>query len=260
MIFAKRRLAATLLTALAFMILANSDGLSQNPNSPPRDLNKGPIADSTQYLADGAKDRSRQVEHNNHPGAEEIKELPAGVSRLPEIWDQIGELGALPVKDADAIFVAEVTKNAALLSADRTSVFSTFGVKVSQVLLNHLGEAIRVGGIAELERYGGRVKYPDGKTEEVNVDGRYYPNVGSTYIFFVEQTPKRERWTSGNAEGLNIITAYEVKDGKIYAMDRAHNPGALPYEKYDGTPEESFLSIVTAQIKQESTKPLGGAL
>jgi hypothetical protein len=213
-----------------------------------------------QYLAYTPKDRARQVENNNHSSMAEIKELPPGVSRLPEIWDHIGEYKSLPLKDADAVFIGQVTKSAAFFSTDRTSLFSTFDVSVSQVLLNRLGEGIQNGQTEELERYGGRVKYPDGKIEEISVDGRRYPDVGSTYIFFVEQTPKKERWTNGNAEALNIITAYEVKGGKVYALDRTHNPDTLPYEKYDGTPEDTFLSVLETKIQEDLKEtPAGGA-
>ena len=249
------------LTLLALTISSHGQSANASANTPPPDVKHGPIADSTQYLAGTTKVRSRQVENNNHPGTGEIKELPPGATRLPEIWDPVGSTESVPVKKADAIFIGEVTKASAVLSADRTSLFSIFDVKVSQVLLNNLGEPIQVGNTAQVERYGGRLKYPDGKMEAINVDGRHYPEVGSKYIFFVEQTPKKARWTSGNAEGLSIITAYEVRGGKVYALDKTHNAGALPYEKYDGTPEDKFLSIVGSTIQQVSKQaPTGGAL
>ncbi len=254
--------AVMLILALAILLIGDQLNFAQQDaiqnGKEITQQNPGPIIDSSDMSTDSPKEANRRASHNRE-AQQPIEELHGDVTRLPENRDAIGGHNPLPVNTSDAILIGRVDRSAAHFSSDRTGVFSTFEVSVTKVLsTDKLTESIQDGSTIVIERDGGRVRYPSGKIESLSVYGRNMPDVNSTYLFFVKESPGAKPWTPTNDEGLDLLTGYELKDGKVYALDRAPRPGLLLYEKFDGTAEGDLIQMVESLVQKRCDTTAGG--
>jgi len=180
--------------------------------------------------------------------AKQIRRRKKHNSRSPAITektDQIlqhsdWELGlpALPIAKSVAVVIGEVTTAQAYFSEDESQIYSEFDVRVNEVLKNHdqpFGDAIVV------ERLGGRVKFPSGKTAVSSVAHQDLPQVGKRYVLFLIHE------YSGD-EDYTILTGYELRNGLVFPLD---TPGSgHPILAYTGVAETSFRNdLINALTK-----------
>lgn len=157
---------------------------------------------------------------------------------------------ALPVTESAAIVVGEVTDARAYLSDDKTYVYSEFAVRVDEVLKNTSAEALALGTSITTMRGGGAVRLPSGKVIQRGSGGKPFPRVQRKYLFFLKYE------TEG--QDFPIITAYELRDGRIFPLDGLDIDGRLlePYVAYHelkGANERDFLNKVREAIGKAST-------
>jgi hypothetical protein len=158
----------------------------------------------------------------------------------------------IPAAESQAIALGEVISAHAYLSNDKTSVYSEFTVRVADVLKNENTWSLYPGAQIEVERSGGRLRFPSGKVLLRGAPyGKNMPRLGQRYLFFLKQ----------NDEGhsYSIITAYELRSGSVYPLDRSPD-GDLKsrqfaeYEAYSGMDETTFISHVLVAIQKVGKK------
>src|SRR5262245_31659650 len=84
----------------------------------------------------------------------------AGAKGILDSWMQT--LPALPVVAGDAIVVGDITSAQAFLSPDKTGVYTEYTVRVDEMLKQYSAAPIVTGGFVDVQREGGRVRFPSG--------------------------------------------------------------------------------------------------
>lgn len=132
-------------------------------------------------------------------------------------------LPALPVAESAAVVVGRITDAQAYLSNDKTGVYSVFTVQVAEVIKNPSDQSLTNTSSIEVERDGGRVRFPNGRT--LIYVSTNMPEVGIRYVLFLAH-PQGE-------SDFQILTGYELRDGKAYRLDDL--PNLSVYENTDET-------------------------
>ena len=130
--------------------------------------------------------------------------------------------------------IGTINTSQAFVSDDKSGVYSEFAVKVDDVLKADSPDVV-VGCLAEVERAGGRVKFLSGRTHWYSVDKENMPAPGRRYVFFLKR--------DNAGEGLRIITAYELRDGKVFPLDDL--PQFLVNE---GKDEVEFMTAIRSVV------------
>lgn len=141
-----------------------------------------------------------------------------------------------PIVDSDLIVEGQVTDSAAYLSDDRGTVYSEFTVRISNIIKADPNLNIKLQDSITTERYGGRVKYPGGKTIRYGFGGIGSPAKGKTYLLFLAKT---------QSENYLIVTGYEFRGGKVFSLDGTHllrnGQGNWNSDKHNNQDIQSFM-------------------
>src|SRR5215217_6393249 len=78
------------------------------------------------------------------------------------VREPLGDISDLPADKSDLVVEGTVTDSAAFLSNDKGAVYSEITVHLSDVLKDSSNFNAKKGDSIETERFGGRVKYPNG--------------------------------------------------------------------------------------------------
>ena len=144
-------------------------------------------------------------------------------------------LTALPLTESSAVIVGQVTDAKAYLSNDKTGVYSAFTVQINEVLKNSSSVALSSASAIEVERDGGRVRFPGGRVLVYSINSQDMPVVGQRYVFFLTN-PYRQ-------SDFQILTAYELHEGKVSPLDDLPN-----LYRYQDADELNFLSELRTRI------------
>jgi hypothetical protein len=155
-------------------------------------------------------------------------------------WDEA--LPALPAGRSALVVLGEVIDAKAYLSNDQTGVYSEFTVRVERVLKNDKGSSVFPGEFITTERWGGRVIFPSGRAITYGNRGQGMPQLGQEYLFFLERNP----------EQYNLLTAYQLRSGKVQPLDGRSAPGGEDSEwggnAFKGKTVDEFLHDVESAI------------
>ena len=148
-------------------------------------------------------------------------------------------LPSLPVMQSNTVVLGEVLTAQAYLSTDQSGVYSEFNIRIEDVFKNADLESLATGCQIDVEREGGRVKFPSGHIHWYSVDKENMPLVGRRYIFFL---------TRGNQEeAFHILTAYELRGNKVFALDE------LPqFKSQAGKNETDFVNALRTLLTNPS--------
>ena len=194
------------------------------------DITKFPIADFSSTGPTDAKRKERGKKRDNsrwavHPNA------PSDSTVVVDSVDT--NLPGLPVEKAAGVITGVVSDAKAYLSNDKSGVYSSFSVIIDDVLKN--SGRLRVGQTIEIEREGGRVRFPSGRLHLYMVAEQDMPHTGSRYVFFLAKTEEDSVF--------EVITAYEIRADGIYSLDE------LPQTRsYDGSSAATFLQELRKQL------------
>lgn len=148
------------------------------------------------------------------------------------------ELSAIPANKSDVIVVGNVTNAQAYTSHSKTHVYSEFTVQVVEVIKNDVSNPITVNSSIDVDRIGGRVRFPNGRVGQYFIIGQHMPEVGKQYLLFI---------TKSDGKGdYNILTGYEIQDGIIHPLD--HPSTGHPITTREGSNATSFLNEVRAAV------------
>jgi len=196
----------------------------------PVDVTKFPIADFSDTGPTDAKRKERGKKRDNskwgvHP------DDPSDSNVLVDTVDP--NLPGLPVEKAAGVITGVVSDAKAYLSNDKSGVYSSFSVIIEDVLKNP--GRLAAGQTIEIEREGGRVRFPSGRLHLYTVAEQDMPHTGSRYVFFLAKTEDHSVF--------EVITGYEIRGDGIYSLDD------LPHTRsYDGTSAAIFLQELRKQL------------
>lgn len=157
------------------------------------------------------------------------------------------EISDLPTDKSDLIVEGTVTDSAAFLSNDRGAVYSEITVHVSDVLKDSSNLNAKNGHSIVTERFGGRVKYPNGQIVRYGIVGQGFPAKGRKYLFFLSRAGQ------GN---YNLLTAYELQGNKVQALDGARvnlGLGKWVFDKHNDEDYQAFRKATEQAIQNDST-------
>jgi hypothetical protein len=205
------------------------------------DTNHFPIAEYSASESSDSKRRARGEKRNKS----NWNVQPDALSNSTVVVDGVDlNLPAFPTEQAAAVVVGTVTDAKAYLSNDKTGVYSAFTVLIDEVLKNPGN--LSVGNLVEVEREGGRVKFPSGRVHLYMVSEQDMPRVGSRYVLFLAET---------NTESVfEILTGYEIRESSVYPLDD------LPKSRsHENTTPAKFMNELRLKLAQPSrsgaTKP-----
>ena len=194
------------------------------------DINQFPIAEFGNSQAPDAKRKDRGRKRDNSDWAVSPDAVSDGTVRVDGV-DLT--LPAFPVEKAGAVVIGAVTDGKAYLSNDQTGVYSSFVVTVEEILKNP--GKLKVGSPIEVEREGGRVRFPSGRVHLYLLSEQDMPHAGGRYVFFLSKTDYDSVF--------EIITAYEIRGNLIYPLDE------LPQaRKYEGASASAFLQELKTNL------------
>ena len=140
---------------------------------------------------------------------------------------------ALPLAQSSAVIVGLVSDAKAYLSNDKTGVYSAFTIQIHEILENSSNVSLSSALSIEVERDGGRVRFPGGRVLIYKISSQDMPAVGLRYVFFLTQVQS----------DFQILIAYELREGKVYPLDDLPN-----LYRYQNADELSFLRELRNRI------------
>jgi hypothetical protein len=205
----------------------------------PFDENRFPIADYDAVEPTDPVQRAKRQAKGKKYDKSSWRVYPNSVSDSMIRVDYVDRnLPPFPFDKSSVVAVGQVSNAQAYLSNDKTGVYSVFTIQVNEVLKNSTNIDLSDGSVIEVERDGGRVRFPNGRLHLYKVDEQDMPQVGLRYVLFLTNP-------SGESD-LHIITGYELREGKVYSLDD------LPkLRAYDNTDETTFLMELRSKAKQQ---------
>ena len=203
----------------------------------PFDENRFPIADYTAAEPMDPVQRAKRQAKGKKYDNSSWRVYPNSVSDSMVRVDYVDRnLPAFPFDKSSVVVVGQVSDAHAYLSNDKTGVYSVFTVQVNEVLKNSTNLGLSGGSVIEVERDGGRVRFPNGRLHLYITAEQDMPQVGLRYVLFLTNT--------GDESGFQIVTGYELRAGKVCSLDD------LPkLHTYDNTDEAAFLGELRSKAK-----------
>jgi len=203
------------------------------------DESRYPIAD---YISAESTDpheqlkrRSRAEKHNKS----RWQVNPNGLSDTTVIVDNTDQtLPSLPFEQSPIVLIGQITDSKAYLSQDKSGIYSSFTVQVNELLKNSSKASLSSDSRIEVEREGGRVRFPSGRLHLYITDGLEMPQVSLRYVLFLSDAP--------GDDVFGIVSAYELKDGSVYALDNLKNQ-----KVFDGADELTFLKNLRSKAPRQ---------
>jgi hypothetical protein len=230
---------------------AAEQNLTENgvkPQSTTKELDDAatPVVDLiSSYTADVSTDR--WFKNNRYDNEGMVKsEIDPGISNV--IRHPLENISDLPADKSDLIVEGTVTDSAAFLSNDKGAVYSEITVRVSDVLKDTSDLIVKNGDSIVTERFGGRVKYPNGQIVRYGFVGQGSPAKGKNYLFFLS------RAEHGN---YHILTAYELQGGKVQALDGSRvnlGIGNWVFDKHNDEDYQAFRRATEQAVKNPPSR------
>jgi hypothetical protein len=203
----------TLIALSALTFAAWSGSANQNPNP---QASKQDIKPEDDLPVLDLKPTETTTEANQQQGPPDpfriyrkISELPKGVEPLPTTAHDLLQLPAIPAKESDAIILGTVTDRRAVLTDDRSRVYSEFSINIAEIFKDdpHL---FRIDRAVTVYRRGGAVRFPSGKIQRYTFHNQGCPQQDKAYILFLMRDEEGDFF---------ILTGYEVDGAVIQPLD-----------------------------------------
>ena len=205
---------------------------ASNRLKPPQEKKNGfPTAEYNEPDSpDATKNRIRKEKQLRHNDFKIVaSNPPEWQAETVFVGEGVMSFPALPVGESAYIVVGVVTAAEAHVSENKKNVFSEFTVSVSKVFKTANSSVISGTEIA-VNRIGGFVKYPNGRTVLYRISGSNMPVVGEKYLLFL---------TSKNSQDLSILTAYAIQADAVSPLDESEH-----FEALRGLKEEALFQKV----------------
>lgn len=244
-----RRIAWILVTLFVLSTIAvtlgTSDGQTQEKNNPEPeptpinpygDLSKYAIADYNASLPENATERQERVKKNKlYDNHHLVLANPPAAADASFVSDAEPVPPAIPVAESELIVVGKILSSAALLSNDKSGVYSEYIIRVETTLKSDKRENRKKGATITVDRTGGIVRYPHGQTMLYLNDWQDLPELGGRYLFFLNRDLNENT-------NYKILTAYQLNNSKVLALDKHAD-----FHKFNGMSEKDVISLVESK-------------
>ena len=186
--------------------------------------------------------KSKRYDHQHHI----LRNLPAGAGNVM-LPPPSADIADIPTSASDLIVEGVVTGSGAFLSNDRQSVYSEFTVRVTDIVMSRRGAGVRLGDAITAERWGGRVRYPDGRIVRYGMPGYGSPIIGVKYLLFL---------SNGDAGNYHVLTGYEIHGQTVRPLDgaRISYRGTWSCDRHRGQGYEDLRNEVAHAIVEDRVK------
>ena len=203
--------------------------------------NYNDVADTKKNTGSQGEKRASKNKKHNSGRTVQISELPSDVETLPLINHSLIRLPALPVDKSDLILIAEIIDSKAFLSDDKTEVYSEYTVSATGVFKNISSLFVASGTSIVAERNGGAIRFPSGRIQNYRISKQGVPQIGQTCLLFLKRNLQDD--------DFSILTGYELRNGKVYSLDKEEQ-----FLAYTNTDKDTFLSEITKAIQKGGAK------
>lgn len=219
-------------------LLASTVSLqSQSPDTKSKkkqhqiDESQWPIAEYETSVPKNERERSLRHSRSKKFDKSEFELNPSSVSEYTfRTHSATDDLPSLPIAQSDVIITGEVMDANAYLSNDKSGVYSEFTVRVEGVFKNG-SIALPPDNLITIQREGGRVRLPSGRTHLYYVSKDRMPSVGQRYMFFLKRPEE--------GDVFSLLTGYKLKDGKVHPLDKHKQ-----FETYQSSDETVLVNEV----------------
>lgn len=225
------------LAVLSGVILSTNGGIDASNQRPKQDIDTSQFPTAEYGATPGdAKERTRWQAKSKKYNKKYTLRISESSGATYYIVDWYVGLPAFPVARSAAIVTGEVTDARAYLSEDGTGIYSEFSIQVDEILKNDPLNPVTAGVPLFAEREGGRVRFSSGKIVTAQVVNQDMPRPGRRYAFFL----MRGSLTGTDSEGLQLLTAYELREGRVFPLDKVSEKH--PINQYKGKAVEELLT------------------
>lgn len=224
--------------------IATSGGRAQQPSAPTKQQKVDEAEFESQFPITDANTPPPTNPHRHAKWQAKSKKYKGIGMPINEEGDAIGirdewdiGLPALPVSQSGIVIVGEVVDAQSYVSEGKDWVYSEFTVRVEEVLKNVSGVTLTPGSSLDVDRDGGRVRFPNGRITLQYMFGQGMPRPGRRYTLFLT--------FDAQDQGTHILTGYEMRGGRVFPLDNLATPDAAQYK---GADENSFLNALRAEI------------
>jgi hypothetical protein len=149
----------------------------------------------------------------------------------------------IPLNESTFALLGTATKVQPYLSADRTHIYTETRIQIEEVFKSPKGFKLPSDQTLIVDRFGGSMTTFAGLVirdgSRIDFMGQTY--VGGRYVFFLRQVHE--------GKDLSILTAYELRDGKVFRLTRDGSPGKVllsktPKKADSLSDEQEFLQAV----------------
>lgn len=164
------------------------------------------------------------------------------------------DLESIPVDKSQVIVIGKINDSQAHLSESNSSVYSEFKIEVEKVLKDDVPLNLKDNKYLFAERQGGIVRYPSGFETWYFVAGQRMPKTGNKYVLFLTHDFP---FLGYQNQDFYLITAYEIKAGKIFPLDNpsgGKHPLVTTYNGKDAATLLKDLQVAIDNLKNISPK------
>jgi hypothetical protein len=144
---------------------------------------------------------------------------------------------AFPFKQSKLVITGVILGSKALMSSNKGAVYSEYTVQIESILSHDKGRELQIGQLIEVDRAGGRVRYPNGAIIRYRNSWQDMPEPNERYLFFLDTEDRKN-------PNYKLITAYKLKDEGVSALDRR-----ATFQEYNGRKKSEFMKLVLDAAK-----------
>lgn len=185
-----------------------------------------PVVDFNAPETADAKERAKRLKRGSKYDSDNpIKETDSNQPDLMELpLSHAPEEPAFPAPQSDLVLIGTITNSQAFLSANKSSVYSEFSLRIENILKSAAGRNLASGDTITVERVGGGVRFSSGLIQKRGVFGLGLPQNKGRYALFLKK--------NSNDDDFSIITGYRLENGKVLPLDGATDFNAPVYKNY----------------------------
>ena len=207
-----------------------------------RPIGKMPVVDFSQpaVLADTEERRRRNIRFDKSMDGSLKEDSRIKVITESESW--IESLAAVPLERSDLIIAGSATKVRAYLSQNKSSVYSEYEVRISEILYAKDRSSIpSPEQTIVLNREGGSVRFPSGHVQTYQLAGSGSLEETANYLIFLRKDE--------DLRGYILLTAYKVEDEKVYPIDNVRTD-----KIFHGMAQAELLKEIARKISMLDSK------
>jgi hypothetical protein len=199
-------------------------------------LKKYPVADYDAPEPPNAAERKERKEKNKRYDKKSFVIVnPRPEFIMSTIYDAEPVPSAIPFSQSKLVIVGEILNAKALMSNDKSGVYSEYAVQIQTVLKEDKERKLHLGQSIFVDRMGGGVRYSNGQTIHYLNSWQDLPESAGRYLLFLKND-------DGKNPNYRIITAYRLKNDKVSALDYPRD-----FRKFDEMNESDFIKLVLSR-------------